>query len=259
MLLPRLLTALVAIPMVVFLIHWGGLTYSIFIIAITVLALYEYGLILALGGLEVQRLNLILGGAALATGLILGAPQGLVLSAWLSWVLTRELLSSRRCLGRIALTLLGAVLLGWMPAHLALIRDLRPHGERITFMFYFSVWAMDSAAYFMGHLLGRHQLAPKLSPKKSWEGAVAGFIAAMGMVLVFRAFSPEMISKPRALVLGLLIGVGGQLSDLVESMIKRAVGAKDSGALLPGHGGVMDRFDSFILSAPAVYYCLALI
>ncbi len=258
MLLPRILTAVLGIPMVLFLIHRGGLGYSLFVVGIAALSLYEYGLILALGGRPSQRGLLVLGGSALALSLALGGPLAGVLSAVVALVVLREMFARERDLDRVALTLLGTLLLGWMPAHLALIRDLRPHGERLTFMVFASVWAMDCAAYAAGRALGRHSLAPALSPKKTWEGAVAGFCAGLGVVLAFRAWSPEMISLPRALGVGAILALSGQLSDLAESMIKRSVGAKDSGALLPGHGGVMDRFDSFMLGAPAAYYCLVL-
>ena len=259
MLLPRILTAVVGIPLLIFLIAWGGLTYSFFIVGIALLALYEYGVILRIGKLPVQRVNAMISGGALALCLALGGPQGLVLSALCALIILREMFSREHSMQRVSFTLLGALWLGFMPAHLALIRDLRPHGERLTLMFFAAVWAMDCAAYAAGHVLGRHKLAEVLSPKKTWEGALAGFFAAVAVVLVFRSLSPSMLSWPRALAIGFIIGVAGQLSDLAESMLKRAVGVKDSSAILPGHGGIMDRFDSFILSAPMVYYFLALI
>lgn len=259
MLLPRVLTAVVGIPLLLFFIHWGGLSYSFLVAGLCALALYEYGVILYIGRRPAQRPIAVIAGAALALCLALGGPLGLVVSGLIALVILREMFGREQSLDRAALTLFGALLLGWMPAHLALIRDLRPHGERLTFMFFLAVWAMDCAAYAAGKTLGRHKLAPALSPKKTWEGAAAGFLAAIAVVLAFRTARPELFSLPGAFALGILIGVSGQLSDLAESMIKRAVGVKDSGTLLPGHGGIMDRFDSFLLSAPAVYYCLVLI
>ncbi len=259
MLLPRVLTALVGIPLLLLLIHWGGLTFAGFTVAVSALALYEYGLILSLGQRPAQRVVAVLAGASLALCLALEGPVSLAVAFWTAVILLRELFGREHSLDRVALTMFGAVVLGWMPAHLALIRDLRPHGERLTFMLFAAVWAMDTAAYAVGKTVGRRKLALVVSPKKTWEGAAAGFAAAVGVVLAFRAGCPEMLSLRRAALLGGVIGFAGQLSDLAESMIKRAVGAKDSGALLPGHGGVMDRFDSFILSAPAMYYCLVLL
>jgi phosphatidate cytidylyltransferase len=256
MLLPRVLTAIVGIPLLLFVIHWGGLSFALFTAGIAALALYEYGVILQMGGRPVQRVVILALGTALALCQALGGPVAPFVALMVVVVMLREMAAKDSSLDRVALTVFGAVLLGWMPAHLALIRDIRPYGEKLTFMFFVSVWIMDTAAYAAGRTLGKHKLAPVISPKKTWEGFVAGFAAAMLTVLAFRSSTPEMLSLHRALAVGALIGVGGQVSDLAESMIKRAVGVKDSGALLPGHGGVMDRFDSFLLSAPIVYYCL---
>lgn len=265
MLLPRVLTAVVGIPLLLFLIHAGGLAFAVFVVAVAILCLHEYGVILAMGGRQVQRVVAVLAGALLAACVVLGggagrtAELGLWLSGAVTLVMLRELFSKTHSLERAALTLMGALFLGWMPAHLALIRDLRPHGEKLTFLFFVTVWTMDTAAYAAGRSFGRHKLASEVSPKKTWEGAAAGFAAAIGTALLFRRFAlPDALTTAQAAALGALIGVFGQLSDLAESLIKRAVGAKDSGSLLPGHGGVMDRFDSFLLCAPAVYYFLVL-
>jgi phosphatidate cytidylyltransferase len=256
MLLPRVLTAIVGIPLLLFVIHSGGLTFQLFVAGVAALALYEYGVILEIGRRPVQRVVALVFGSLLALCQALGGPVAPAAALLVIVVMLREMASPEHSLDRVALTLFGAVLLGWMPAHLALIRDIRPHGERLTFMFFVSVWVMDTAAYAVGKSFGSRRLAPVLSPKKTWEGFAAGFAAAVLTVLAFRASAPEMLSMPRALALGGVIGAGGQVSDIAESMIKRAVGVKDSGALLPGHGGVMDRFDSFLLSAPVVFYCL---
>jgi phosphatidate cytidylyltransferase len=258
-LLPRVLTAAVGIPLLLFLLHAGGPAWTAFTAAVCILCVYEYGLILASGGRPVQRWTLLLGGSALALGVALGGPTPALLCAVVAAFLLREMASPVRSLERLAFTLLGALLLGWMPAHLALIRELRPDGEKLTFLLFITVWLTDTAAYAAGRAFGRHKLAAGLSPKKTWEGAVAGFAFAVGGAwLLQKGLSPSGLGPRGALALGALIGVCGQLSDLAESMVKRAVGAKDSGNLLPGHGGVMDRFDSFILAAPAVYYFLTL-
>lgn len=222
---------------------------------IAFLSLYEYGLILSLGGRQTQRGVLTLGGAGVAATQVLGGPGEMAAAALAVAVILRELFASERSLDRAALTMFGVVMFGWLPAHLALIRDDRPHGEVLTFLFFVTIWVMDSAAYFAGNAFGKHQLSD-VSPKKTWEGFFAGLIGATACIFVFRAYSPEALPFSRALTLAVVIGILGQISDLAESMIKRAAGVKDSSNLLPGHGGVMDRFDSFILSAPAFYYCL---
>lgn len=258
MLLPRVLTAIVGIPLLLFLIHWGGLSFALLTAAIAALCLYEYGVILLLGGKPISRLLAVLAGAALALCQALGGPLGLVLAAAVGVIVLRELFGRDHSLDRMALTLFGALFLGWMPAHLALIRDFRPFGEKLTYMLFVSVWVCDTSAYFAGRFLGKHKLAPVVSPKKTWEGFVAGLLGSTLVIALFRAATPGLMTVRQAVLAAAAIGVIGQVSDLAESLVKRAVGAKDSGSLLPGHGGVMDRFDSYILAAPALYYGLTL-
>jgi phosphatidate cytidylyltransferase len=258
MLLPRVLTALVGIPLMLYLVHAGGVAYGLFVTAISALCCYEYALMLRLGGRPVQFIPTVALGAALAACAALGGPLPLVLAGGAALIVLVEMFAKEHSLDRVALTLFGAIFAGWMPSHLALIRGLRPHGEAFAFLTFVAVWAMDTAAYAAGRGFGRHSLAPVLSPKKTWEGAVAGFAAAIGVSLAFQRFMlSDAVTPIVAVVIGVLIGAMGQLSDLAESMVKRDVGAKDSGALLPGHGGVFDRFDSYILCAPAVYYALS--
>ncbi len=268
MLLPRVLTALVGIPLLLGLVHLGSLPFAAFVVAVAVLSLYEYSLLLFIGAKPVQRAITVLGGGLLAATISLGssgpywpsdATAGAVITALLLSTLLREMFRAQHSLDRAAFTFFGIFFIGWTLPHLALIRDLRPDGEKFTFLLFVSVWIMDSAAYFVGLRWGRRPLAPVISPKKTWEGAAAGLLAAVACVLAARSwFLREALSLPLALALGLLIGTVGQLSDLAESVLKRAVGAKDSSALLPGHGGVLDRFDSFLLAAPMMYYMLAL-
>lgn len=258
MLLPRVLTALVGIPLLLFLVHSGGIAFGVFMTGISTLCCYEYALMLRLGGRPVHPVLTILLGTALAASAALGGPLGLVLTAGVGAAAVLETFSGTHSLDRAALTLFGALFAGWMPAHLALIRDLRPNGEAFVFMIFVAVWVMDTAAYAAGHAVGRHPLAPVLSPKKTWEGAVAGFFAAVAVCLVFSRFVfKDALAPLPAAAIGALIGTTGQVSDLAKSIVKRDVGAKDSGALLPGHGGVFDRFDSYILCAPAAYYFLS--
>jgi phosphatidate cytidylyltransferase len=258
MLLPRVLTAIVGIPLLLYLVHAGGAAFSLFVTGIAALCCYEYALVLRLGGRPVQFLPTVVVGAALAACAALGGPLGLVITLGVALIVVVEMLSGTHSMDRAALTLFGSLFAGWMPAHLALIRDIRPNGESFLFMTFVAVWCMDTAAYAVGRTIGRHPLAPVLSPKKTWEGAIGGFAAAVGVCLLFSRFVlKDALSLPWAAAIGAVIGTTGQLSDLAESMVKRDAGVKDSGALLPGHGGVFDRFDSFILCAPAVYYVLS--
>ena len=118
------------------------------------------------------------------------------------------------------------------------------------------VWTTDSMAYFVGRAIGRRPLAPRISPKKTWEGTLGGAAFAVAAGAVLKVTLLPFLTWPDAVALALICGVLGQLGDLAESKMKRAVGVKDSGALLPGHGGMLDRFDSMIVVAPAVYLYL---
>jgi phosphatidate cytidylyltransferase len=119
-----------------------------------------------------------------------------------------------------------------------------------------SIWMCDSAAYFAGRAFGRHKLFPRVSPNKTWEGAVAGLVAAIGTFLLARGLILPYLSIASALVCGSIVGVFGQLGDLIESLLKRDAGVKDSSALIPGHGGILDRFDSLIFVAPLLFFYL---
>lgn len=256
--MPRILTALIGIPLLLWLVHAGGLAFGVFVTGVCALCCYEYALVLKLGGRPVQPVSTILLGGALAACAAFGCPVGFVLTVGVALVTFVEMASDVHSMDRAALTVFGALFAGWMPSHLALIRDLRPHGETFLFMTFISVWCMDTAAYAAGRTMGNRPLAAVLSPKKTREGAIAGFVAAVASCLLFQRFAlREALSPLFAAGLGVAIGVSGQLSDLAESMVKRDAGVKDSGALLPGHGGILDRFDSFILCAPAVYYLLS--
>jgi len=118
------------------------------------------------------------------------------------------------------------------------------------------VWSCDTAAYAVGRAFGRTKLMPSVSPGKSLEGAIAGLLASIGGALLARLWFAHYLTALDAVVLGALVGVFGQLGDLVESLLKRDAELKDTSTLIPGHGGVLDRFDSLLFAAPIVYYYL---
>jgi phosphatidate cytidylyltransferase len=118
-------------------------------------------------------------------------------------------------------------------------------------------WVGDSAAYFAGRAVGKHALAPHLSPKKTWEGTMASFLGSLAVAVIFTSWL--VVPLPHLLAMAALGNVAGQVGDLLESAYKRSVGVKDSGGLLPGHGGVLDRIDALILAIPVVWYYWVLI
>ena len=150
-----------------------------------------------------------------------------------------------------AASLYGTLYVGLI-VYLYLLRVL-PDGTAWLIFALINTWAGDTGAYFIGRTWGKHKLAPKLSPKKTMEGAVGGVICCLLVSYVFHIIHP-MMPLAKLLILSVLLAFAGLLGDLVESVLKRRAGIKDSGKLIPGHGGVLDRFDSFLLTAPLVYY-----
>lgn len=269
MLLPRVLTALIGAPLLLILIHLGSWPFLALCAGTAFLSLYEYGLMLRLAGRPVRLWMTAAGGTLLSLAVGLGRPGGVgalggdlsgsVVAVFLPLLMACEAFGGDTSLDRAALSLFGVFFIGWTLAHLALLRDLRPFGEGLTYLLFLTLWISDSAAYFAGRSLGSRRLAPKVSPQKTWEGAAAGFAAAVAAVVLGRElFLTEALGRKTAAALGVMIGIVGPLSDLAESVVKRAVGAKDSSSILPGHGGVLDRFDSFLLTAPLMYYALIL-
>lgn len=162
--------------------------------------------------------------------------------------------SSVFCLVYIGFTLLS------VPA----LRE-QPNGPSLVCFLLCAVWAGDAAALYVGRAWGRHKLAPKLSPNKSWEGAIASLAgsllaagALLGLASLAQMANSAKLSYPEApaywLLMAVIVNVSAQVGDLVESALKRSAGVKDSGTLLPGHGGILDRIDALLLAAPALWY-----
>ena len=166
----------------------------------------------------------------------------------------------------LAVTVFGPLYLGGLLGHLLLIRQLPqslgvPYTTAGTWIvgLFLTVWLCDTAAYFGGSLFGKHKLAPRVSPGKTWEGAVAGLLFAVLAAWLVDVLFMRGLAFPHVLVMGLIVGTFGQASDLAESLLKRDAGVKDSSNLIPGHGGMLDRFDSLILISPVLYWYLRLV
>jgi phosphatidate cytidylyltransferase len=153
----------------------------------------------------------------------------------------------------ISLTLLGVVWVGGGLGALLLLRDIPGDGRLVIFAVLLTVFADDTAAYFVGRIVGRHKMAPRISPGKSWEGLVAGTLVAIA-VSFFALYDQGFLSNGEAVLFGAAIAFAAALGDLFESAIKRDLGVKDSGRVLAGHGGVLDRVDSLLWAGPTAYY-----
>jgi len=157
-------------------------------------------------------------------------------------------------LGAVASTAFCAFYLGMLPGCLLALKNLgESRGTGFVLLTCTAVWAGDSFAYYGGRLFGRHKLAPRVSPKKTWEGAIAGVLGSLAAGVIASTTYFQELPLLHALVIGGLISVAGPLGDLFESALKRGAGVKDSSSLLPGHGGVLDRLDSLLFAAPVVF------
>lgn len=155
----------------------------------------------------------------------------------------------------VSVTVLGSAWIGLGLAHLVLLRELPEHGFLTLLTVVLAVFASDTMAFAAGRVLGRHKMAPQTSPGKTWEGFAAGTIAAV-LVPFFAFYEEDFLTVPESLVLGAVIAVAGPVGDLFESALKRDVGVKDSGRILLGHGGMLDRLDAFLFTGVAAYYLL---
>lgn len=188
-----------------------------------------------------------------ASGRVADSPYYLlILTALLGIVLPTALLASRSPLAEtlpaLAIAGFGTVYLALPAVAFARIQGTDPW---LTFLLVAIIWLGDTGAFYIGSRWGKHKLAPTISPKKSWEGAVAGFVTSLIATAVWSYCQLDTIDL-RVLALGAITAVAGQVGDLVESMFKREAKVKDSGTLLPGHGGLLDRMDSALFAAPAL-------
>ena len=262
----RSLTAAAVIPAVLLLV-WIPVLSPVFVIVLAGLAavgLREYfGMVKALDIAAEPRCVIATG-----TGLVLWAgwaPAHTLSPALIAAILivaAGHLFAGKHTLAGLASSVFGLVYVAFFAAHFALLHAVPEKGPVLVTVLLAVVIFSDSGAYFTGRALGKHKLAPVVSPNKTWEGAAGGLIlagAAMAVcsIVFTRMHENAFPSASRVIlhvIIGVLIAAAGQIGDLVESMLKRNAGIKDSGALFPGHGGVLDRCDGFLFAAPVFYY-----
>lgn len=267
MLKKRIFTALIGIPIAVFVINYGGGPFSAAVILLASIAWHEYSAMMKCRNhsvsyiLGIIAILFILGCAAW------GNPQELifVIFVFTLTTLVKVILSQTSfSIYDAAFTVLGVMYIGLAFAYLLLLRftDAQINsqtafgslslGAVYLWLPFIGTWASDSFAFFVGSKMGKHKLCPAISPGKTVEGALGGLIGSvLGVAAAGYIFKFDMF---HGIIIGMLVGIAAPLGDLVESAIKRFTGVKDSGRLLPGHGGVLDRFDSIMFAVPAVYY-----
>ena len=274
MILPRILTAIVGIPLVLLSIYWGGIPYFVLVSGITLFCLNEFFLITLKSGYTTRAnkiAGILLGYLVFVSVFISsGAMSARVNHQMVAMILTFvvgvlnfiEIIRGGElsgAVGRVGVSFYGIFFLPWAMAHLGRIYYLKPFGREWIFLLFITIWILDTAAYFVGIRFGSKSLAPSVSPSKSWEGLAAAAVAAMIIApLAGRILMGNYILIKEGIFLGLAIALVGQFSDLSESLIKRDAGIKDSDELLPGHGGMLDRFDAFLFTAPMLYYYIVL-
>lgn len=258
----RIITAVIGIPLYLLALWWGDAVWAGFLALVTGLAGWEITQLLRhTHESDVPSAPVVIAGGLLfilhayafdkttAYGGALLIAALLVLAGLITEVLRRQ--GVRRPSLAAGGALLGAVYTGGLLAHLVLLRQL-PDGFALTLMVTVGTWVSDSAAFFGGRAYGRHKLLPAVSPNKTWEGALTGLLfAGIAGVVMAAVFD---LGLSLGWILGLAISAFGQLGDLAASALKRESGIKDTGKLLPGHGGVIDRFDSLMFAGVIVYY-----
>ena len=276
----RLLVAVIGIPFGVTVVWAGGLPLAVVILVVALLAVDEFYAMARKNGLFPLRL-LGMGGVVVLLGIVSADPriEVLAMAGW-AIVMAVTLLSLSRVIWHpgptgpamtsAAVTLAGMIYGGGTLAFALLLRTLPPgvgggplglrwEGAFVLMFPLIVTWMADSAAYFTGRRFGRRKLIPSVSPKKTVEGGLGGLAGAVGTaallyLLVLRTIPGLDLSFAWILVTGVLLGIFAQIGDLAESVLKREAGVKDSGSLLPGHGGILDRFDAILFNVPLCWF-----
>ncbi len=258
----RILTALVGVPVLLGSAYLGGWVFAALMLAIALIGQQEVYNLLARAGVNCFRFSGLVIGACLSMQALVPSMSAIAYAVIVLLVAFTPFVATEQPLQRLSGTLLGAF---YPTVLLMMLVDLRVArtptvGDLDAFylvlaLFIF-IWVTDTSAYFVGKGIGRNKLAPSISPKKTWEGSIGGALGAVLVAVVLKLTILGFLPWLHLLVLAFICGVVSQLGDLAQSTMKRAVDVKDSGNILPGHGGILDRFDSMILAAPLFFLYL---
>jgi phosphatidate cytidylyltransferase len=251
----RLASSVVLIPLVLWLVGWApAVVFGIVVIAVSAAAGWELARMFERSGRPIHRTLAPLFAATVTASFMIADAPAVALTAAVIVTLSAPVWSGAApSTDRVTTTLLAVTYVGWLLGHGIALRGL-PDGGALLLLLLGVTWVGESAAYFVGSSIGRHKLAPVVSPNKTVEGAVAQLVASMIAAVMLAAWLLPGWRRELAIAAGAVLGIAGQVGDLAESVIKRSVGTKDTGGLIPGHGGVLDRLDSLVFNAPALYY-----
>ncbi len=273
----RLLTAGIAIPILVLFFWLGGIWFLALVELVIFLGMGEFYRMVQARQLFSQRVAGTVFALLLGVCAYLGEPiyilSALVIFSLLIFSIQLSYQDLRLALITCASTILGVIYVGLLLSHIILLRNWegRSGGTDLGLFFIIYVIAItflsDAGAFFVGRKFGKHQMTPRISPKKSWEGAFGavlfGVAGAILCKLIFDRWIPSASTESfkwlHCIVLAPILVVSAILGDLVESLFKRDAGIKDSGTIIPGHGGILDRLDSIVFTVPVAYYYLKLI
>ncbi|MCS6839364.1 MAG: phosphatidate cytidylyltransferase [Roseiflexus sp.] len=274
----RVLSAVVLLPLVVVCVWWGFWPFTVLVVIAAVVGLGELYAAFSHGGYQSNYALGVVVAALVLGAMIIQALSGVDLLApalGLAVMISLAACASRHAqygaVAEWALTFGGALYVGGLLGFLILLRaletplrsgllaPLQPQpGAAWIALVLMATWGQDVFAYFVGKRWGRRKMAPTLSPRKTWEGAAGGMLGALAGAFLAVALFGLPLSLWATALIGITAGIAGPIGDLSESFIKRQVGLKDAGSLIPGHGGILDRIDSVLFSAPAVYIMLTI-
>ena len=261
----RVLVSVITIPVILAVSYIGSFVFFSFVVAVALISFYEFSSMVKNKGVSVNNwigyFSIIFLAVNQFNNVFDTNTFVLLLMILISAV---ELFRNKdSAIYNIGATLLGIFYIGAFASSLIGIREFYPavgeiylRGGYVIISMFVTIWICDSAAFFGGTAFGKHKMFVRVSPNKSWEGAVFGFIFALLTMILLKEIILNFLSWETVIAFGIIIGTIGQIGDLIESLFKRDAGVKDSSNLIPGHGGIFDRFDSLLFTAPVILLCL---
>ena len=254
----RIIVSVIAIPAILLACYFGEYYFFAFVLGIGILSYFEFWMFVMKKDIYANFFVGIISVAVIITNSYLKfiADYPLFIIILLLLTIIELFRNKASAIINLGTSLLGILYFGMFASALLFIREIYKveytQGGLLIISMFASIWICDSAAFFGGTAFGKHKLFPRVSPNKSWEGAIFGLLFAVLTMVISKVLFLDFLSWIDVITIGLIVGIIGQIGDLIESLFKRDAGVKDSSTLIPGHGGIFDRFDSLLYTAPAV-------